>query len=439
MTVAGRIGAKRVHGGSAFLDVHDATGKIQALFREDVLGGDRYALLDALDLGDIIAVEGNAEKTRAGEDTVSAASWTLLTKSLVPLPDAWSGLQNVELRARQRELDLLVNPDARATLLTRSTIVRALRDFLHGKKFVEVETPILQATPGGASARPFTTHHEALDMDLALRIAPELYLKRLVVGGLERVFEIGRNFRNEGVDRQHNPEFTMCELYLAYATIEDLLPLTEELFASLLLSASGSLRIRYQGRELNFTPPWKRVSFVPALRDATGLDVMQEDDPGVYVAYLERQGITPPDARTLPALIETLYKEVVRKNVWDPVVLYDAPVMLSPLAKRREDVPALAQRMQLLAAGMELVNAYTELNDPTEQEERLREQEHYRARGDKEAQRLDPAYVHALRVGLPPTAGWGLGLDRLTMLLADRPHIRDVIAFPLFRPETPQS
>ncbi len=425
---------KRSHGGSIFLDVVDQSGKIQGLVKRDRIGDDRYRLLDATDIGDIVALTGPVEKTRTGEHTVSVNSWALLTKARTPLPDTWAGLQDHETRARTRELDLIANASARLVLEIRSRVLSLLRRFFSERGFLEVETPTLQPIPGGATARPFTTHHNALDLDLFLRISPELYLKRLVVGGIERVFEVSRNFRNEGVDRQHNPEFTMCECYLAYARVDDLIPLTEELFRSFLGEIRGGLTIVYRGRQLDFTPPWPQIQFVAALKERTGIDVLHEKDPAVYRKVLERLGSSSPAARNLPALIDALYKETVRKEAWNPVLVRDFPVSLEPLAKRVEGSPALVQRVQLLVAGMELLKAYTELNDPVDQEQRFREQESLRAQGDFEAQRIDTVFLDALRIGLPPTAGWGLGVDRLTMILADQAHIRDVIAFPLFRP-----
>ena len=435
VTIAGRLMARRTHGGSTFLDVHDGSGKVQVLFQENVLGAERYQLLAALDRGDILAVSGSAMKTASGEDTVAASDWALLTKSLLPLPDTWAGLQDVEIRARQRELDLLMNTETQEVFRARSVIIKTLREFLAAHGFTEVETPILQHIPGGASARPFITHHNALDLDLYLRVSPELYLKRLIVGGMERVFEIARNFRNEGVDRQHNPEFTMCEFYMAYATVEDLVPLTEQLFTTVLERVCGHQTRTYQGKTLDFTPPWKRVPFVAMVKETTGIDALTEERPEPYVRYLTQQGIRTPETDTVPSLLDTLYKEVIRKQSWDPVLVTDFPTIMEPLAKRQEGNSKLVQRIQLLAAGMELLKCYTELNDPVDQEQRLQEQERLRERGDEEAQRIDEAFLRALRIGLPPTAGWGLGVDRLTMLLTDSAHIRDVIAFPLLRPE----
>lgn len=435
VTVSGRMRAKRKHGGSTFLDLVDGSGKIQVLLRRNNLGEEKYKLLEALDLGDIIAITGPVLKTQAGEITVEANEWQLLTKSIDPLPDSWYGLKDIERRARQRELDLLMNEESRKTFTTRSAVIQALREFLLKNNFTEVDTPVLQAIVGGASARPFITHHNALDLDLYLRISPELYLKRMVVAGFERVFEIARNFRNEGVDRQHNPEFTMCEFYMAYANIDDLITFSENLFGYIFKAIGRGNKITYQGQELNFEGPWKQISYVEVIEEATGINVVKEKNPEVYQKYLEKNGIPLPDALTLPSLVDTLFKEVIRKKTIQPVIVRDFPVFMEPLAKRCEDNPELVQRAQLIVCGMEVFKAYTELNDPADQERRFQEQESYREKGDEEAQRIDQAFLNALKIGLPPTAGWGMGIERLVMLLTDQAHIRDVIAFPLLRPE----
>lgn len=430
-TVAGRLVATREHGGIRFLDLKDATGKVQVLCRADRLG-DTLALLQALDPNDVIAAEGEIVTTQAGEISIDASAWTLLAKALLPPPEKRAGLKDEEERARRREVDLLANPATRTVFDVRATVMRGLRTFLLNEGFTEVETPILQHLAGGAAARPFRTHHRALDLDLSLRIAPELYLKRLVVGGYEKVFELGRVFRNEGIDRQHNPEFTACELYQAYATVEDLIPLTERLFTEVLTSVHGRPAVTYQGREIDFTPPWPRTTFAEAVKKATGVDVLAEREPAVYLGALRKLGVAPPWDLNLPNLMDELMNHAVRKSTIGPLLVLDAPIELVPLAKRRPDEPRLSQRVQLLAAGMELVNAYTEENDPVEQEARFRDQA--RLRGATDIYPFDAEYLEALRVGLPPTAGWGLGVDRLVMLTADRPSIRDVLYFPLLRP-----
>jgi lysyl-tRNA synthetase, class II len=437
VTVAGRLTGKRGHGGSTFLDLRDASGKVQVLLRKNVIGDASYALTDALDLGDILAASGSVQKTKAGEDTVEASSWTLLAKSLLPLPDKKKGLRDVEQRARSRELDLIVNEDATRAFRVRHSLLTVLRSTLAEQGFVEVETPVLQPVPGGASARPFRTHHNALDLDLYLRVSPELYLKRLVVGGLERVYEIARNFRNEGIDRQHNPEFTMCELYMGYATVDDLLPLTESIITRACNATRGALAFSYSGKTIDFTPPWPQIRFAAAIKKEVGIDIRRATTPDPYLAALKKRKIAVPAVHSVPILLDELYREVVRKKIWDPVIVRDFPVEMEPLAKRHDADPTLVQRVQLIAAGMELLKAYTELNDPQDQEERFHEQESRRQEGDDEAQRTDSAFLGALRIGLPPTAGWGMGIDRLAMILADQSHIRDVIAFPLFRPVEP--
>lgn len=434
VTVAGRVRARREHGGIHFLDLHDATGSIQVLCRADLLGAESFQSLADLDVGDIIAATGSITKTRAGEVSIEARTWTPLTKALVPLPSKRAGLQDEEERARHRELDLLANTETRRVFDVRTRILRGLREFLAREGFTEVETPVLQHLAGGASARPFRTHHAALNLDLSLRIAPELFLKRLIIGGAERIFELGKAFRNEGIDRQHNPEFTLCELYVAYATVEDLLPLTERLVVELVTAIQGSPQITYQGQAINLTPPWPAITFIEAIEHAAGVHVLRERDPAVYLRALERLGASRPADQSLPHLMDELLTEAVRKKTTGPLVIWDAPTELFPLAKRKPREPALVQRFSLIVAGMELVNAYTEENDPAEQESRFREQA--RLRGETEIYPLDADYLEALKVGLPPTAGWGLGVDRLVMLAANQRSIRDVIAFPLLRPRT---
>lgn len=442
VTAAGRLRTMREHGAVRFLDLVDATGKMQLLCRSDDIGDKHFALLNALDPGDVITATGNAVATRTGEKSLQVTSWAILAKALRPPPEKRAGLRDEEERARHREVDLLVNEETRATFRLRALILRRLRELLIGEGFTEVETPILQHLPGGAAAQPFRTHHNALNLDLFLRIAPELFLKRLVIGGYEKVFELGRLFRNEGVDRSHNPEFTSCELYQAYATVEDLIPLTERLIATLLTEARGSARFSYQGKTLDFTPPWPRVHFVDAVEKATGVHVLREREPATYLRALERTGARLPEDHSLPNLMDELVTEAVRKKTAGPLLILGAPVELVPLAKRDPQNSQLVQRMQLIAAGMELVNAYTEENDPVDQERRLREHARLRRasgsaspRQESEIHPLDQEYIDALRVGLPPTAGWGLGVDRLVMLASDQPSIRDVQFFPLLRPK----
>lgn len=435
VVVAGRLSAKRKHGGSTFADIVDGVGKIQILIKRDLVGVENYSLIEALDVGDIVSFSGQIIKTIAGEITLQCLQWTLLAKSTTPLPDSWYGLKDVEKRARQRELDLIINDESKKTFVTRSKVIQALREFLLSNGFMEVETPVLQSIAGGTSARPFTTHHNALDIDLFLRISPELYLKRMVVGGFERVFEVARNFRNEGIDRQHNPEFTMCEFYMAYANIDDLISFTEKMYVAIFSAVGKTSKISYQGIELDFTAPWKQIYYVDEIKKETGIDVVQETNPKVYIDYLKKNNFDIPVTKTIPALVDTLFKEAVRKKITQPVIVRDFPTYMEPLAKRVEGNPNLVQRAQLVAMGAELFKAYTELNDPVDQESRFKEQEKYREAGDDEAQRIDQAFLDALKIGLPPTAGWGMGIDRLVMLLTNQSHIRDVITFPLMRPE----
>lgn len=432
VTVAGRSGVVRAHGGVCFLDLQDASGKIQVLMSRARIGRVGFAALSHLDPGDILAAKGSVVKTKAGEITVEARSWTLLTKALSPLPDTRTGLKDDEERARHREVDLLANPATKETFAIRLGTLRALRASLETEGFVEVETPILQHLAGGAAARPFRTHHNALDLDLFLRVAPELFLKRLIIGGYEKIYELGRVFRNEGIDRAHNPEFTMCELYQAYATVEDLIPFTERLVAGIVRGVHGSTTISYQGQKLSFRAPWKRVRYVAAVKRETGIDVLKERRASAYVRALRKLGVPLPEDQSLPNLMDELFTKSVRKKLRGPVHVLDAPTELVPLAKRRADEPRLAQRLQVLAAGMELVNAYTEENDPVDQSARFHEQA--KLRGATEIHPLDAEYIEALKIGLPPTAGWGLGVDRMVMLLTDSPNIRDVIFFPLLRP-----
>lgn len=433
VTIAGRLMSTRKHGGVWFLDIQDATGTMQLLCRSDALGAETFALLDALDPGDLLAATGSVTKTRAGELSVDIASWTPLAKALRPPPDPHAGLRDEEERARYREVDLLANAETRRVFDTRAALLQSLRTFLLHEGFMEVETPVLQSQPGGAAAYPFRTHHRALDLELTLRVSPELALKRLIVGGYERVCEVGKVFRNEGIDRQHNPEFTVCEFYVAYATIEDLLPLTERLFAHILTEVGGSPRLTFQGTALDFTPPWPRISVVDAVRDSTGVNLITDRDAKSYERALHTLGAHLPDAHDLPSLLDALISAAVRKTTTGPAFLLGAPVELEPLAKRDPSEPQLVQRMQLLAAGMELVKAYTEENDPVEQERRLKQQA--TLRGSSDVHPLDMAYIEALKVGLPPTAGWGMGFDRLVMLATDQPSIRNVLFFPTLRPK----
>jgi len=432
VNLAGRIVALRHHGKTCFAHVMDHTGRIQLYARADQLGDD-FALFTDLDLGDFVGVTGEMMRTRTGELTLAVKAFSFLAKSLRPLPEKWHGLKDVETRYRQRYVDLIVNPDTRRIFLLRSRIIQAVRAFLDARGFVEVETPMMQPIPGGAIARPFKTHHNALDMDLYLRIAPELYLKRLVVGGLERVYEISRVFRNEGVSTRHNPEFTICEFYQAYADYTDLMELTETLFAELARTLLGTMTLTWGEHTVDLTPPWRRVPFFTGLSEALGITVTPQTDAASLVRAAAARGL---DTDGGPDKIwKDVFEELVEPTLVQPTFVVDFPIEHSPLAKRRRDNPRLVDRFEGYIGCRELVNAYSELNDPIDQLARFREQAALAARGDDEAHWLDEDYVRALEYGMPPTAGEGIGIDRLVMLFADQPSIREVILFPHLRPE----
>ncbi len=446
--LGGRIVSIRAHGRTTFADLMDRSGRIQLYFRQDVLGEEAYDLLSLLDPGDWIGVEGPLFRTRMGEVTVRVHGMELLAKSLRPLPlgkeeideetgerRVYSGFADVEQRYRQRYADLAVHPEVRDVFITRARVVTAIRRFLDERGFIEVETPILQPLYGGASARPFTTHHHALDMPLYLRIADELYLKRLIVGGLERVYEIGKDFRNEGIDRTHNPEFTMLEFYQAFADYEDMMTLVEELIAMCVQVATGrETTIEYQGVTIDFSPPFKRLPYFQALREYGGLDVRTMDDAALRDA-VRSFAIEDVDTLSRPKLIDELFKELVEPHLDQPVFITDYPREISPLAKPKRGDPDLVERFELIVAGREIANAFSELNDPIDQRERFLAQVRLRDMGDEEAQTYDEDYIRALEYGMPPTGGVGIGIDRLVMLLTDQPSIRDVILFPTMRPE----
>ena len=435
ITVAGRILSLRGHGKASFAHIQDRSGKIQVYVRQDGVGESAYGLFKRLDVGDFLGVEGRLFRTRTGELTVQAARLTLLAKSLRPLPDKWHGLSDVEVRYRQRYVDLIANPGVADLFRCRARIIAELRRFFDARGFLEVETPMMQSIPGGAAARPFVTHHNALDLDLYLRIAPELYLKRCVVGGLERVYEINRNFRNEGLSTHHNPEFTMLEFYQAYADYRDLMALTEELLSQVVLAACGSDRVTYQGHEISFAPPWPRLAVEQALVALGGLSAGEvKTAEGLRGAAAKRGIPVQPDWGWAKLLME-LFEAVGEGKCVQPTFITDFPAELSPLAKARPDDPRYVQRFELYIAGLEVANAYTELNDPREQRRRFEAQARAREAGDEEAQYVDDDFLRALEYGLPPTAGEGIGIDRLVMLLTDSPSIRDVILFPLLRPE----
>ena len=427
--VAGRLHARRGQGRMAFLDLDDRSGRIQLQARADVLGEEAMRRLLDLDLGDLVGVDGLAFRSRRGELSLRVEDFAVLAKSLRPPPDKFHGLTDVETRQRRRELDLIANPEARELVLARARIVRAIRRVLDEAGFVEVETPVLQPIYGGALARPFTTHHHALDRTLYLRIATELYLKRLIVGGLERVYELGKDFRNEGISFKHNPEFTMVEWYEAYADYTDEMARVEAVVAAAAAAAG------YAG-ELDFRPPWPRIPLRDAILDATGVDFRAHGDRDALAAAVAAHGglgIEDPGARTWAQLVDDLLSKHVEPRITDPVHLVDYPAELSPFAKAHRSEPGLVERFESFAGGMEIANAFTELNDPDDQRARFEEQVRHAAAGDAEAQPFDEAFLEALEQGMPPTGGVGLGIDRLVMLLTGRSSIREVVLFPALR------
>ncbi|PYN43605.1 MAG: lysine--tRNA ligase [Candidatus Rokuibacteriota bacterium] len=433
VSLAGRVVAMRHHGKTCFAHLMDQTARIQLYARADGLG-DEYARFVELDAGDFIGVTGEMFRTRTGELTVAVKTVSFLAKSLRPLPEKWHGLKDVETRYRQRYVDLIVNTEAREIFLMRARLIRAMRAFLDARGFLEVETPMMQPIPGGAIARPFKTHHNALGMDLYLRIAPELYLKRLLVGGFERVYEINRNFRNEGTSTLHNPEFTMLEFYQAYADYTDLMELTEALFVDLAHSLRGSLALMWGEHPLDLKPPWRRLAFFDGLSETLGLCVTPETDVAAVARAAAARGIVH-DEGPAPKLWKEAFETLVEPTLVQPTFVVDFPTELSPLAKRKRDNPLLVDRFELFVAQHEMANAYSELNDPVDQLARFREQAGLQARGDDEAHWLDEDYVRALEYGMPPASGEGIGIDRLLMMFANQPSIREVILFPLLRPE----
>ena len=434
--VAGRLMAARKMGrGAIWADLWDRSGRLQLYVRADALGDEAFARFDALDLGDVIGVTGAPFKSKKGDVTLRVASATLLSKSLAPLPDKWHGLQDVEKRYRQRYVDLLTSDEIRAIFVTRAKIVSEMRRFCDERGFIECETPTMLHVAGGATARPFRTHHNALDVDLDLRIATELNLKRLVVGGLERVYEIGRIFRNEGIDTTHNPEFTMLELYAAYWSVTEMMAFNEELFARLVELVHGTDTVTFAGETLSFARPFARVRYFDALREHGGLERETLLDPAGAAAELAKRGLPP--SKTHGQALDKLFERIVEPQLVDPTFVYDMPVLISPLAKRKPDDPELADRYELFGAHVELSNAFTELNDPIDQRARFEAQIRERSAGDDEVPQPDWDFVAALEYGLPPTAGIGIGVDRLVMLLIGKESIREVILFPLQRPIAP--
>jgi lysyl-tRNA synthetase class 2 len=447
VAVAGRVMTRRVMGKLAFFTLADETGPIQLYIEKATLADsipeepEAFAHITTLvDAGDWIGVQGTLRRTDRGELSVKVQTWQMLSKSLQPLPDKWHGLADVEKRYRQRYLDLIVSPATRETFRRRALAVSAMRRWLDERGFLEIETPVLQSVPGGADARPFETHHNALDLPLTLRIATELHLKRLVVGGFERVYELGRIFRNEGISTRHNPEFTSIEVYQAYADYGDMMDLTEQLIAHVAQQVCGGTRLSYQGTDIDLTPPWRRVTMHDLVREATGLDFTSFGSRAKAAAAMEAQGLEVPAlADSVGRLLVEAFEQRVEANLIQPTFVIDYPVENSPLARAHRSKPGLVERFELFIVGRETANAFSELIDPVDQRQRLEAQMARKAAGDDEAQQVDEDFLQALEVGMPPTGGLGIGIDRLVMLLTDSPSIRDVIAFPLLRPDQPGS
>lgn len=433
--LAGRIVALRSFGKACFCHIQDGSGRIQLYFQKSTLGEERFGLLKKLDIGDFIGVQGFLFRTKTDELTLDAEDLVLLAKSLRPLPEKWHGLKDVEIRYRQRYVDLIVNPEVRKVFVLRTKIVQAIRAFLNSRGFLEVETPMMQSVPGGATARPFKTHHNALNMDLFLRIAPELYLKRLLVGGFERVYEINRNFRNEGISTRHNPEFTMLEFYMAYADYGDLIEMTEQLVSHVAKDVLGTTEVAYEGQQIDLAPPWKRMTFLESLREAgVPEDVLTDADRARE--HARALGASLKGGEPLGKLLNEIFEAKVEPTLVQPTFITDYPTDISPLSKRREDDPNFVERFELFVAGREMANAFSELNDPVDQKARFLNQVQEREAGDDEAHQMDEDFIRALEYGMPPAAGEGIGIDRLVMLLTGSTSIRDVILFPQMKKET---
>ena len=432
---AGRIMSMRSFGRATFMHIKDESGLLQIYVKRDLIGKEEYRLFKKMDIGDFVGVRGTVFRTNTGELTIMAQEVRILSKSLRPLPEKWHGLRDVEIRYRQRYVDLIVNDSVRKVFIKRSKIIQKIQSFMRDHGFIEVETPMMQPIPGGATARPFKTFHNALGIDLFLRIAPELYLKRLLVGGLERVFEINRNFRNEGISFQHNPEFTMLEFYQAYATYEDLIPFTEEMVCSIAQEINGSLKLTYQGKEIDLSRPWPRYSLKEALAIFGGLESTEVENEVKLRTKAESLGITVA-GQDSGKVITKLFDVLVEPKLEQPTFITHYPLDVSPLSRRNQADPSLVDRFELFIAGYEIANGFSELNDPVDQKERFLQQVEARKAGDEEAHYMDEDYIRALEYGMPPAAGEGGGIDRLVMLFTDLPSIREVILFPHLRPES---
>lgn len=439
VSVAGRLMSKREMGKASFSDIQDRDGKIQLYVRVNEIGKDFYEEFKKYDIGDIVGVKGEVFRTRKGEISIKVEEITLLAKSLQPLPEKWHGLKDVDLRYRQRYLDLIVNPDVRQTFITRSKIIKSIRKFLDDRGFLEVDTPLLNTIPGGAAAKPFITHHNTLDIDLYLRIAPELYLKRLIVGGLEKVYEMGRMFRNEGMSVKHNPEFTMMEVYEAYTDYKGMMKLAEDLISTVAKEVLGTTKITYQGQEIDLTPPWERMTMIEAVKKYTGIDFDEIDSDEEARRIAKEKEIEVDEGMTKGEVLNLMFESFVEEHLVQPTFIYDYPVEVSPLTKRKPDKPELTERFEVFITCREMGNAYSELNDPIDQKERFIDQMRKREAGDEEANMMDEDFITSLEYGMPPTGGLGIGIDRLVMLLTDSYSIRDVLLFPTMKPKTTDS
>jgi lysyl-tRNA synthetase class 2 len=431
----GRIISLRSHGKSLFFHLLDGEGKIQVYLKSDEVGEEKYKLFELFDLGDFIGVSGKVFQTKTGEKSIRAKDFELLSKSLHPLPEKWHGLQDKELRYRQRYLDLISNPEVKNTFFLRTKILSAIRKFLDTQGFLEVETPILQPIYGGAFAKPFITHHNALDIDLYLRIADELYLKRLIIGGFEKVYEVCKDFRNEGMDKNHNPEFSMLELYQAYADYNDIMELCEKLFNFVSLELFQTSKIKFQEDEIDLSPPWRRISFWDSIEKYTGVDLYREDEKKIR-EFVQDLGLKSEPSIRIGKVINSIFEAKVQPNLIQPTFILDYPVEMSPFAKKHREKEGLTERFEGFIAGFELMNAFSELNDPLDQRERFEQQAKFKQMGDEEAQVLDEDFLKAMEYGMPPTGGLGVGIDRLVMLFTNSSSIRDVIFFPQMKPET---
>ncbi|RIU88392.1 lysine--tRNA ligase [Oceanobacillus picturae] len=433
VTIAGRMMTKRGKGKAGFAHLQDLSGQIQLYIRKDAVGEEAYELFQSTDLGDIVGITGVMFKTKVGELSVKATEFQLLTKSLRPLPEKYHGLKDIEQRYRQRYLDLITNLDSRETFVLRSKIIQSMRRYLDGQGFLEVETPMMHGIPGGASARPFETHHNALDIPLYMRIAIELHLKRLIVGGLEKVYEIGRVFRNEGVSTRHNPEFTMIELYEAYADYKDVMALTENLIAHIAKEVLGTTKVTYGEEEVDLEPAWRRVHMVDAVKEATGVDFWKEMSDEEARELAKENGIEIKETMSFGHVVNEFFEQKVEETLIQPTFVYGHPVAISPLAKKNPEDERFTDRFELFIVGREHANAFSELNDPIDQRERFEAQVKERAEGNDEAHLMDDDFLEALEYGMPPTGGLGIGVDRLVMLLTNAPSIRDVLLFPQMR------